>query len=428
MIRTQKTFLLGVLLCIVALCGCERTPNDTPKESLIPTEENTYTINGESYAFRSVVAMLTGEDLLIAATPTSGLVTFSEMADNGNYFYGAVSPLLVGKRFDVTTEPRLFTVVSLLAGAQIETLAPGMTEEVTEGEMLLSNSDGKVSIEAYFVIANDVRLGVNISIAQSISVNENEIGRNEELKPLRSAFYEVADDGTTTLWLTPAGIDFFDELSIASWYFRLEVSAEMIGEVRDVTSLPVGGEFAFEMTDNLVGDTFRIGSKDLQSATGYIWVECHGEGLYMVKLRIEVGDRLFVVQFAGECKSSSVVEETKTNYLTYNNTEIALQSAQIDVTEDVWVVELTAADQSVLSATIPEEFFTGDAKGFSQSPYLTVTYNGRTYSKANGDSGTIFASLTILDSPQEEPILNFEFVGYDNLSCAYSGKCPYKER
>ena len=84
-------------------------------------------------------------------------------------------------------------------------------------------------------------------------------------------------------------------------------------------------------------------------------------------------------------------------------------------------MELTVSNGNIITTTVPKDLFTGQATGFSRYPDLTVTYLDHTYSKANGDSGTIIASYDA-----ESAYLDLEFIGYGDLSFVYSGACEQK--
>ena len=398
--------------------------NEEPSEGENPKElsVNTYSIDGTVYEFGSVAAMMQGENLLIIGTPDKNAGSAEAIfAECENYFFGAVSPLLVGETIDVTSEKRLFTLLSTLAGAEIETLSPEFPEEAIEGEMTLSYVDGKVSFEGRVVLATGVEFAFIMEVMQSVELIDDVICRGSETKPVRRAFYSVEED-ITTLWLTPASLEHAGELEMVTWYLSISLSNDLMGEEIDIAALSADSHFEFEAVDNYVETVLGFSNENLKGATGSFLVEKLGNADYRVVFTFECGGEVYGADFAGECMLYEVPEE-RTNFLTYgkgnNKQEIPLVSATLDCSTDVWVVELVATDQSVCIATVPADYFTGSAVGFSWSPNLTVSYKGRTYSKANGDSGTVIASY-------ENHRLAFEFIGYDNLSFIYSGVCEVK--
>lgn len=429
----KKVLNLWMMLCVMMLAGivtaCEE-PDETPKPPVDETPYgNTYTLNGTEYSFGSVAMMMVGDNLSLIATPTKNVSSAESILECDEYFFGAVNPVLVGETIDVTTEQGLFTVISTLSGAYIETLAPTFTDEVTSGTMTLSNNDGKVSLVAELVLADGTELSVNMEAEARAEINENIIARGEERGVLRSSFYQV-ENGVVGLWFSVSEIDYYNELMLndgpwsATWYTHLELSEELMGRSLDIQNLPQNSAFLFEVVDNVnASNSFVITCDDLQQASGSCSVEEIDDEVYRVLLKLTVKGVIYEITFEGECVSSAETRPINNeSYITYGKgkdvQKISLVSATIDTATDVWVVELTATDQSIFTATIPSNFFTGEAKGFSQSPNLTISYNGRTYSKANGDSGTVFAAYDEATSQ-----LNFEFIGYDDLDCIYKGQC-----
>lgn len=384
------------------------------------TKKNTYLINGIERAFGSTAVMMVDDNVLVAATPESGKRGAEAILECEEYFYGAVSPLLVDKSFDVMTEEVLYTIASTLAGATLEGVAPLFREEVTAGGCQLTSAGDVLTLKVGLILADGTQMAVWIEAKNSGEINENKISRGEEEKPLRAAFYHL-DDEMTALYFTPAGIDYFAELEIASWYLYVMVDNSLLsGESVDVAE--IGDRlFMFGVVDNVTGEVMAISNEDMQGATGNLLLSSLGEERYLADLAIEVEGIVYKVAFSGLCKSSAVEPEIKINYITYKGREYDLTGASIDTSSEVWSVELMVANGKVITATIPQDFFTGQAKGFSQSPALTVTYLERTYSKANGDSGTIIASYD-----EEGGHLDLEFMGYGDLSFVYSGDCTQK--
>lgn len=433
--KTHPKSLLA-LLCIAAIAAVvtsckepEKIDKPSLKDYLVSEQPqymsgNSYAIDGNEYAFGSVAAMMSGENLLLVGTPEEGIASAEDIFANcEEYFYGAVSPLLVGKTIDITTEKRLFTVLSTLAGAPIEGIMPDYPEEATSGEMMLSYADGKALLVGWMVLANGIELACRMECEAQLTLLEDVIYRDSEVKPLRSAFYKESED-CTALWFSPAGLEHAGELEIARWYMALTLSNSLLGENVDIAALSGNSVFAFEMVDNAETDSsFTISREQMQGATGSFMVEKIDEGVYNATVNISLGGAEYGLEFNGECVDYDFRPEVRTNYITYgkgnNKQEIDIVSATLDRTTDVWVVTLTAVDESVFTATVPEDLFSGSACGFSWSPNLTVAYKGRTYSKANGDSGTVSASFAEGEIPQ----LNYEFIGYDDLSCIYSGAC-----
>ena len=414
--KRTLSLLFAALVAMLSITSCQEptpTPEPTPDEGLAV---NSYAIDGVEYQFGSTAVMMVGENPLIIATPEEGVESAERMFECEEFFSGAVTPLLLGEEFDLKPERRLYTFVSTLSGATIDTIAPDYLEELESGKCIVTKSNNLFTLKAQITLYGGTRIEVHIQAEENFVINENKISRGEEEKPLRAAFHKTAD-GFTQLYFTPAGLDYFEELDIASWYLYVGVEDRFIdGDVHNLENLATG-KFLFGVVDNVKSESQLITHEDMQGATGTVRISREGNK-YTAELNIELGEVDYHVAYNGECTSWELAPEVKTNYLTYDKKEIDLKSATIDTSSEVWVVELTAANATKVKTTAPANFFTGVAKGFSQSPDLTVTYLKRTYSKANGDSGTFIGSYD-----EATGHLELEFIGYDNLSFVYSGAC-----
>jgi hypothetical protein len=174
---------------------------------------------------------------------------------------------------------------------------------------------------------------------------------------------------------------------------------------------------AFGMID-LLDDSncVEIYADDLQGATGYYTIRKMGEGTYTADIAITVNDVAYKVSYAGECLSVNLAPEVKSNYLLCDGQEYALSSASLTKGDSVWSVEFTVSNGKNLVLTAPASFFDGSTYGFSQSANFTLTYDGVTYSKANGYSGSLTARFDAAGK-----ILTAEFSNYDNLQFSYTG-------
>ena len=90
--------------------GPEQPTPEVPETPELPQlEVNTYEVDGERNHFGSVAVSNFGEYVCIAATPAEGVENFDEVFEQEEYFYVAVSPLLVGREFDMMQEGKLFS-------------------------------------------------------------------------------------------------------------------------------------------------------------------------------------------------------------------------------------------------------------------------------------------------------------------------------
>lgn len=383
------------------------------------TATNSLLVNGQQSSFSNVAFYMVGENLAIVATPERRVSGEEEILATNNYFFAAISPLLNGEEFDLVTENRTYTIISTLSSVQIETLAPGMTEEVVRGKCRLTLKDDKATFVASLELADGTLVAVNLEAEadKGINVNENSIVRGAESKPIRASFY-LEEEGMTYLYFTPGGVDYFADLEIVTWYVYLCIESSKVGAGELSLESLSAGQFAMGLVDNVDASAgWDIASGDMQGASGSLRVESSKEGNYAVELQMTYGTVGYAIQFEGECRSALDEPVVETNYILYNGAKSTIVSAEVDCSGDVWSVTLTTnAGESAL-VTMPSTMFDGNARGFSQSPHLTVTFNGETFSKANGYSGTLTCNLN-----QESGNLFVQFTNYAGCDIAYDGK------
>ena len=214
--------------------SCEPNENGGGSDDL---KVNTYSLDGVVSAFNSVHAMMVGENISIVATPDKGVTSAEAILECENYLFASVSPLLVGKEFDIKSETKLFTFISTLAEAPLTTVAPDETNEITSGKAKFVYENNLLVVKAEMTLVSGKVFKFHATAKQSVVVNENTIARGNEEKPLRAAFYSETGN-TTTLIFTPANIEYFEELEDASWYMFITVSNNLLsGEKVGVKSL-----------------------------------------------------------------------------------------------------------------------------------------------------------------------------------------------
>lgn len=409
----------GAAILTITQKGYEEVIPEGP-ELPVATNENTYVINGTEKSFRAAAFMMVGENPSVMATTQLGVSGAEAILASNNYFYGAVSPLLVGTEFDITTESTLFTLLSTLSGATIETAAPGMTEELTAGKACLKIEGEKATLTAGLILADGTTLAVNISakVESGVEINENIILRDAERKPVRASFY-MKEDGMTYLYFTSAGIDYAEELDIAVWYMYLMISDDLVaGKTIDIESDQItSSNFILGVMDNAdYSASWAITKDDLQGATGSFYAKENSEGNYSVLIDIDLFGTPYYLSFEGKCRSCYDTPVVESNYLIYNQEKFSVTGATIDSKEEPWRITFNIEGGTTLTATLPASFVDGNAHGFSQSDLLTVSYNGETYSYANGNSGTVTALLN-----EENFTLDFAFTNYKNCEISYSG-------
>ena len=377
-------------------------------------KENAYELDGVQASFGSVALSNIGDYICIAATPSEGVDSFEEVFDQEEYFYVAISPLLNGKEFDMTKEAKVFTVMSTLEGAYLESVAPTLTDEITSGTCLFNYKEGVAMVEVSIVFADGAELSVKMSAEETgIVVNENifAIGGNE--KPVRTAF-RMVEDGTTTLYLTPAGIEYFEDIDITTYYaYIILESGKCHGRtltVEDVIAVGYADNF-----NELVVDSREVAT----TGTLNIAADPNDMAHYVVALDLDFAGTSLKIRFDGETLDA-LAKEVVTNEVVYNGTSLGIKEVYVDFMpnpECLTTVMIFTERDGVVRIKIPNNYLDGNAHGFSQSQNLYIEYDGVVYSKANGYSGTVTVSF-------DDDIIKVNATNYDNLEITYEG--PYE--
>lgn len=309
--------------------------------------------------------------------------------------------------------------MSTLAGAVLEGIAPEATYEISAGKASFSLVNNVATAKAEITLANGTVLKLHLSAEQKVVVNENTIARGDEEKPLRAAFY-MEEDGYTSLYFTPGNIDYFEEIYDATWFTYITVPTSLTNGQKQ--TLSEASLLMFGMVDNLNYDNYvDIYGDDLQGATGDYTITKRGEGVYTANINITVNGVLYKVSFDGTCVSAFAEPEKKTNYLSYNGVEYEITAATLTEANSLYTFTFTNSSGKELVLTAPDSAFGGDAYGFSQSKDFTVSYDGKLFSKANGNNGTMTAYYKVRS--QE---LELDFTNYDKLNFNYIGAVTVK--
>ena len=421
----MKRFFTPILLVVMALfaVACEPDNNDGGNgDKELPV--NSYCIFGEPTSLQSVALDMLDDNIYIVASPTANLATAEEIFESEEYIYVAVSPLLVGKEFDLKTESSLYTIMSTLGGAPLKEVTPESNSEVKAGTVKFTYEGGVAVAKAEITLANDRVFKLHLSAEKEVKVNDNVIARGDEVKPLRAAFYDEGDY-STTLYFTPAGVEYFDELKNASWYIYLGVSNELLdGASHSLAKMDGSSSFEFGVIDNVSSSkTVEIMAGYLRGGSGNFTISKSDDGLYIANIAIKILGVQYVVEFEGECISVDYAPEKKINFFDYKGSECQTLSATLTKGESVWSVEVALSNGKSVVLNAPQEFFnTGDGgRGFSQSKDFTVEYNGTVYSKANGHSGTIISAYDAATNN-----LALEFFNNSEVKFNYTGVVEVK--
>lgn len=377
-------------------------------------EANTYAVDKEISSFGSVEVSNLGEYICMAASPVEGVDGFDAIFEQDEYLYVAISPLLNGKEFDLSTEKNLYTVMSTLDGAFLESVAPGMTQEIKDGKCVFTYQNEKAQVEIDLTLADGRRLAAKMEAEEAgIVVNENIFAIAGDEKPVRTAFY-LKEDGMTTLYLTPAGIQYFEDIPITTYYaYIIMDDTQCNGRTLDVSDIVAVG----------YGDNFNeiyVDSREV-AASGSLKVLSDPDNIahYQVSADITFGGTTLKLRYDGDAIDAGTKEVVK-NEVVYNGKTYGITGVSLDLQpnpEGTCGVLIATDRGDVIRITLPLNFLDGNAHGFSQSPDLYIEYDGQVYSKANGYSGTVTVS-------ENENAIRIEATNYDNLKIIYEG--PYE--
>ena len=425
----MKKFLYLLMTVALSMFAACTTPNEnngggndggTPIPE--PTPElavNTFSINDVVGKFKSVALAQMDEYIYLAATPTADITSAEDILGADEFVYLLVGPQLVGKEFDLMTEQNSYTIMSTLAGAVLEGVAPEATYEISAGKASFSLVNNVATAKAEITLTNGTVLKLHLSAEQKVVVNENIIARGDEEKPLRAAFY-MEDEGYTTLYFTPGNIDYFAGIYDVTWYTYITIPDSFANGQKQ--NLNEESLIMFGMGDNVDYDNYvEIYGDDLQGAIGYYAISKRGEGVYAADINITVNGVLYKVSFDGTCVSAFAEPEKKTNYLSYNGVEYEISAATLTEANSLYTFTFTNTSGKDIVLTAPDSAFGGDAYGFSQSPDFTVSYDGKVLSKANGNNGTMTAYYKVMSQ-----VLELDFTDYDKLNFNYTGAVTIK--
>ena len=406
---------LAALCCMVS-CEKQKTEDDGKDDDEEIYSENTWAVNGIENDLFSTALTMVGDNLAIAASTEEGLTDVTSIMESEEFFYAAVSPVLLNKEFNPKNEASAFTLISTLTDAVLDTVAPDKTDEIHDGKCLMTFEDNVLTLKAKLILVDGTEVGLHITAEaredEEIVINENIIGRGDEIKPLRAGFYKE-QEGTTYLFFTPANISYFSELDIATWYLYLAIPTDLI-------RTKSGSEVLLGMVDNTNADNnFEI-SRDAGSETiKTLYIANSGDGKYTADISFIIDGITYCIQFDGTCISADIekpVEVFETSF-TFNGETMDIESAALIKGDQTWTLELSVSNGKKAEVTMPVKFWAYEAVGFSyDAENIRVSYDGNVYNKASGSSGTINLKLN-----EELSQIEIKFTNYNNLEFYYNG-------
>lgn len=408
----KKNIIITIALAaMVALYSCDKAPlqQDDPQIPDTELKENEYILGEDKCSFESVAASNLGEYICIAACPQEGVESFDDIFEQDEYFYVAISLLLNGKEFDLMTEENLYTVISTLDGAELETVTPSAREEIREGVCTFTCTEGVVSVEISLTLQDGQAFSAILTAEEpGITVNENIFALDGNVKPVRTAF-SLLEDGTTALYLTPAGIEYFDELPITTYYAYIILDDNLChGRTLDVSDVIAVG-YADNFNETVV-DSNEIPT----TGTLNVLNDPEDPARYIVSADLDFSGTTLKLRFDGRTIDANLVEVIG-NEIIYDDNTYAIQGVALDMPagDSVCKVMLQSV-KGELIITLPVNFLDGNAHGFSQSPDLYIEFDGNVFSKANGYSGTVTVGV-------EDDVMHIDVTNYDNLKITYNG-------
>ena len=407
----KNIIITAALAAMAALYSCDDAPLQQDDQQFPDTElkENEYILGEDKCSFESVAASNLGEYICIAASPQEGVESFDDIFEQDEYFYVAISPLLNGKEFDLMTEENLYTVISTLAGAELESVTPSTLDDIQEGLCTFTCTEGVVLVEISLTLWDGQTFSAILEAEEpGIVVNENIFALDGNNKPVRTAF-RLLEDGKTALYLTPAGIEFSADLEVATYYAYIVLDDESChGRTLDVSDV-----IAVGYVDNING--LVVDSNEVPT-TGTLNVLSDPENPahYVVSADLDFSGTTLKLRFDGRTIDANLVEVIG-NEIIYDDKTYAIQGVSLDMPagDSVCKVMLQSV-KGELTITLPVDFLDGNAHGFSQSPDLYIEFDGNVFSKANGYSGTVTVGV-------EDDVMHIDVTNYDNLKITYNG-------
>ncbi|MBQ6688974.1 MAG: hypothetical protein IJN02_07025 [Bacteroidales bacterium] len=388
-INILTTMLATAAMAFISCDKNEDTPV-TPQEQPATTEQNIITINDQKIAFKSAAAGMFMEYPIIAATPVEGLSTYEDIISEEDVFYIFLAQDLIGKEFDLMKETKDFGLyISYGEDIYVE-FSSDYKEGVKDGSATVTNVNGTMSATVTLTLTDDTQIRLNATAAApAIEENENTISWNNDEKPLRAAFY-TQENGLTVLYFTPGNINWFEEIYDATYYVAIAVQTKLC-DGTDIDAEDLMYAF-YEDAYGKIVESYEVNT----TGTVNILTDESDPTYYKVSANLDFAGETLAISYEGNAVSTKdkAPEEVKPNQYTLDGNTVALAYAVLNQTfGDLWMLELYPEEGTAVRITMPKTFYDGNAHGFSQSEDMNVKIGSRTFSKANGDSGTVTVSV-----------------------------------
>lgn len=441
----MKKFLFALMAITVAFASCQKDDNDggndnggngnegggngSDTEQTVTLEDLTsgmLVINGEQTPLTGIFVDEYSGYMMVTMTDVAGAESFDWLVENeAEYVQILVLPSLCNREFDVKTETDGFTLYSTYASAPLfEGAGPGFTEAIESGSCRFDFDGTNAEAFINLKLADGSTIAVRgAGVFEGTKPEENYIERNGDKDALRAAFYSV-EDGLGYFYFTPADIDYFEEIEMASYYVVLLVDESLI-DGRTVDIATESSYFEVYYVDNATGDMIIGAAGDTAGVEGTFSISrLDSEASFAASASIAFSENISVsLTFSGEC-TDMYAEPAKENAFVFDGVKTPIASVVVDTTSELWNIWLSGESgvetvegmqsADALRITAPEEAFSGEPVGLSTYKTIEFAYGDSVWNYDNEAFGTLTVSL-------DGETLNLDFTNYENLNGYYSG-------
>lgn len=441
----MKKFLFALMAITVAFASCQKDDNDggndnggngnegggngSDTEQTVALEDLTsgvLVINGEQTLLTGIFVDEYSGYMMVTMTDVAGAESFDWLVENeAEYVQILVLPSLCNREFDVMTETDGFALYSTYASAPLfEGAGPGFTEAIESGSCRFDFDGTNAEAFINLKLADGSTIAVRgAGVFEGTKPEENYIERNGDKDALRAAFYSV-EDGLGYFYFTPADIDYFEEIEMASYYVVLLVDESLI-DGRTVDIATESTYFEVYYVDNATGDMIIGAAGDTAGVEGSFSISrLDSEASFAASASIAFSENISVsLTFSGEC-TDMYAEPAKENAFVFDDVKTPIASVVVDTTSELWNIWLSGESgvetvegmqsADALRITAPVEAFSGEPVGLSTYKTIEFAYGDSVWNYDNGAFGTLTVSL-------DGETLNLDFTNYENLNGYYSG-------
>lgn len=441
----MKKFLFALMAITVAFASCQKDDNDggndnggngnegggngSDTEQTVTLEDLTsgvLVINSEQTPLTGIFVDEYSGYMMVTMTDVAGAESVDWLVENeAEYVQILVLPSLCNREFDVMTETDGFALYSTYASAPLfEGAGPGFTEAIESGSCRFDFDGTNAEAFINLKLADGSTIAVRgAGVFEGTKPEENYIERNGDKDALRAAFYSV-EDGLGYFYFTPADIDYFEEIEMASYYVVLLVDESLI-DGRTVDIATESSYFEVYYVDNATGDMIIGAAGDTAGVEGTFSISrLDSEASFAASASIAFSENISVsLTFSGEC-TDMYAEPAKENAFVFDGVKTPIASVVVDTTSELWNIWLSGESgvetvegmqsADALRITAPEEAFSGESVGLSTYKTIEFAYGDSVWNYDNGAFGTLTVSL-------DGETLNLDFTNYENLNGYYSG-------